>query len=237
MKNPRFLLTLTLIALLVGACTAETTLDANDAPAREGELQQGDVPAERFQHLQGRAGIDASEVYTFEDMRRVGTSKLVRTESGVSFELKTSELVPGDVVTLWMVVFNKPEECSDPCNEDDLGNPDVMTDVLYASGRIIGGSGKAGYAGRRNVGDSDGSIFPAWLGLPSPGLLDAREAEIHFVVHTHGPRISELTSEMLHTFNAGCGPIFDPSLPPVPEELGTYGPNTCESVHFAIHVP
>ncbi len=59
----------------------------------------------------------------------------------------------------------------------------------------------------------------------------------HIPKQTRGPKIPELTNEMLHSFNAGCGPIFEPSLPPVPEELGTYGPNTCEDVQFAVHMP
>ncbi|MDR8392937.1 hypothetical protein NC796_17405 [Aliifodinibius sp. S!AR15-10] len=178
-----------------------------------------------------------SNVYTFEGMNEVGSSRLVRTSNGVSFTLETTELEPGTVVTLWMVIFNNPENCTDDCGNDDLANLDANVDVVYSAGRVIGGSGKATFAGHRNKGDNSGSIFPAWLGLPSPGLRDAKKAEIHFIVHSHGLQIPELVSEMLHSFNAGCGPIFDPGLPPVPEELGTHGPNTCRDIQFAVHLP
>lgn len=178
-----------------------------------------------------------SNVYAFEGMNVVGSSRLTRISNGVSFTLETTDLEPGTVVTLWMVIFNSPENCTDECGNDDLANLDANVDVVYSAGRVIGGSGKATYAGHRNESDNSGSIFPAWLGLPSPGLVDAQNAEIHFVVHSHGPKITELLDEMLHSFNAGCGPIFEPSLPPVPGELGTHGPNTCHDIQFAVHLP
>lgn len=243
MKKLNAIFTFILIIFVGAGCTADTVLDVNEAPAVQsqngdveaaGELAQAGIFAEQNA---GKASSGVSDVYTFADMSRVGTSKLVRTKDGISFVLGTTELVHGTVVTLWMVIFNKPENCSGGCGADDLGNPDVVTDVVYASGRVIGSSGKANYAGHRQAGDNSGSIFPAWLGLPSPGLLDAQAAEIHSVVRSHGPKIPELTGEMLHSFNAGCGPISDPSFPPIPEELGTYGPNTCEDIQFAVHLP
>ena len=183
------------------------------------------------------ASRSTSNVYTFDGMAEVGTSVLVRTSNGVSYNLKSGELEPGTVVTLWMVIFNSPENCVDGCGTDDLANPDAVVDVVYSSGRVIGGSGKASYAGHRSEGDDSGTILPAWLGLPSPGLVNAQEAEIHFIVHSHGPKIPILVDEMLHSFNAGCGPEFEVGLPPVPEELGTYGPNTCRDLQFAVHLP
>ena len=39
----------------------------------------------------------------------VGSSKLVRTDNGLSADLKTTGLTPGHVVTLWWVVFNYPD--------------------------------------------------------------------------------------------------------------------------------
>jgi hypothetical protein len=213
--------------MLLG-CESETLVSPNNSSE--------ELPSVLMKSTQA-ADQSNSNVYTFADMEEVGSSQLVRTSTGVSFKLSTSQLEHGDIVTLWMVIFNKPENCSDDCGNDDLANLDAMVDVVYASGRVIGKSGKTTYAGHRNEGDISGSIFPAWLGLPSPGLVDAQKAEIHFVVHTHGPKIPELTNEMLHSFNAGCGPDFMPGLPPVPEELGTYGPNTCEDIQFAVHKP
>jgi hypothetical protein len=168
----------------------------------------------------------------------MGTSQLVRTDDGVSFRLSTTGLDPGTVHTLWMVIFNNPENCNDGCGLDDFDpSRGVEVDVVYAAGSVIGGAGGATFAGSRREGEEGGSILGEWLGLPTPGLLDPREAEIHFIVHSHGALIPELVAEMLRTFNAGCGPIFDPNLPPVPESLGTHGPNTCTDVQFAAHLP
>ncbi|MDX1619247.1 MAG: hypothetical protein R3224_10720, partial [Balneolaceae bacterium] len=118
----------------------------------------------------------------------------------------------------------------------DLFIPAVEGDLMYSAGTLVGASGRATLAGHRNTSDSDGSIVGELFGLPSFGISDTRTAEIHFVVHTHGPKIPGLVNEMLHTFNAGCGEIFDGFLF-VPESLGTYGPNTCADVGFAVHQP
>jgi hypothetical protein len=62
----------------------------------------------------------------------VGTSTLVRTDHGVSATVETSVLTPGDVVTLWWVVFNNPGECENPlppvspCGPPDVLNPETQ---------------------------------------------------------------------------------------------------------------
>lgn len=226
-----YVVSLLLMMSMITGCDSDSIVASEESNELSLQLNE-----DMYQAGNTAAG-SVSNVYTFVGMEEVGSSQLVRTSTGVSFNLSTSQLEPGSIVTLWMVIFNKPENCSDDCGNDDLANPDAMVDVVYASGRVIGKSGKTTYAGHRSEGDNSGSIFPAWLGLPSPGLVDAQKAEIHFVVHTHGPKIPKLVSEMLQSFNAGCGPDFMPGLPPVPEELGTYGPNTCEDIQFAVHLP
>jgi len=48
-----------------------------------------------------------------------------------------------DPYTLWWVIFNNPEDCSDPCDEDDLFVREVDAAVIWGSGSITpeGGSG------------------------------------------------------------------------------------------------
>jgi hypothetical protein len=208
---------------------------ATVAPEPQPEATQQDLGVTTAHNAAARSTVP---VFAFGTMDEVGTSALVRTDNGVSFHVSTTGLEPGSVHTLWMVIFNEPENCTDPgCSNDDLSNPDATADVTYGAGTVIGGSGRATFAGHRNQGDHSGSIMQEWLGLTEHGLIDAQEAEIHFVVHSHGPKIPRLVDEMLHTFNAGCGPNFAAGLPPVPESLGTYGPNTCEDVQFAVHAP
>lgn len=236
MRHLCFLLVPALIAVFAAGCNADLPIDVNDP--HETGIMTSDPVAELEQmpvEFLGKAASNVTDVLTFGDEHVVGTSRLLRTDSGVSFALRTSALEPGEVVTLWLVIFNEPDECDEGCGEDDLFNPDAKVDVLYGAGRVIGGTGETNYAGRRNVGDNDGSIF-AELGLEAHGLLDAHAAEIHLVVRSHGPKIPNLTGEMLHTFNAGCE--VPPGFPdPLPEELGAPGPNECEDVQFAVHMP
>lgn len=147
---------------------------------------------------------------------------------GATVILKTSDLLPWGAYTLWMVVFNNPAACGEGgCSGADLGNPDVMGDVLWTNGRLIGKAGTASFYGRVLEGDISGSLLTILTGMKTPGLLDARKAEIHFVVRSHGKAIKELAREMITTFGAGCKDA--------PPGTGTPGPNTCEDQQAALH--
>lgn len=179
-----------------------------------------------------RADRSVVPVLTFADGAEVGSSHLVRTDGGVTVELNTTELAPGAAVTLWIVIFNNPSACAtNPCTATDLFVSAVEADALYAAGAVVGAAGRATFAGRRNVGDTSGSLLAILTGAATPGLLDARTAEIHFVVRSHGPVIPELMPEMIQTFGAGCLGVPESGV------LGTPGPNECADVQFAIHQP
>lgn len=82
--------------------------------------------------LAGDALKSVSPVMTMGDAKvEVGSSEIVRREDGVFVILRTTKLPPGEAVTMWLVVFNKPEYCSDPCNADDLENPTVCRRARY----------------------------------------------------------------------------------------------------------
>jgi hypothetical protein len=170
---------------------------------------------------------DDAPVFVIASGKVVGTSKLLRDDKGATVILKTSGLLPWGAYTLWMVVFNNPAACQDGCDEADLGNPDVMGDVLWANGRLIGKAGTASFYGRVLEGDISGSLLAILTGMKTPGLLDARKAEIHFVVRSHGKAIKELAREMITTFGGGCKDQ--------PPGTGTPGPNTCEDQQAALH--
>jgi hypothetical protein len=125
---------------------------------------------------------------------------LVRTDSGVSMRLSTTvggELFDlfdgplgvdwevGDATTNWFVVFNNPGACSDGvCGENDVQEAAMgfdngsMVGVHFATGHIAGSSNWRS-AASLSVGDDTGTGF----GYP---LLNAREAEIHVIVRSHG---------------------------------------------------
>lgn len=150
-----------------------------------------------------------------ESERKVGDSWLTRTANGINLHLQTDQgfLERGEAMTIWAVVFNKPSECAaGGCGEGDLGNPDVMPDVLRIAGGIVGGAGLK-VSGSLREGDTSESLFPQ----PSPGLMAAMTAELHFIVRTHGALIPGEVQEQILTVFGGCGT------------------NDCEDVAFSVH--
>lgn len=229
------------IAALVAVTLSAACGEAN--PADPGST----TPDAEAAHAGGSDGVSTADVVTFaDDELVVGNSRLVRNAAGVSYRLSTSGLEPGTAATLWMVIFNKPKLCTSfppddpisPCGLGDLLDFEgVMPDLMFAAGSLVGGTGKATFAGRRAVRDKSSSMWEVFE-FPSPGLLDAREAEIHFIVRTHGPVVPGMARAMTSTFNGGCGPV-DPVFGPLPDDplIGPVGLNDCEDLHFAVHRP
>ncbi len=185
----------------------------------------------------------SSAVYQFNGTPLEGqiipgtSSKLVRNDSGVSMNLKTTQLEAGSVVTIWWVVFNNPSACSfgdgvlAQCAEMDLfASPDAMPSIMYAAGHVIGNNGKGNFAGHLSAGDASGCytgpIFSDGnpLTFPCNPLVDTRGAEIHLAVHTHGQAVPGLISDMLSTFDGGCSNLG----------RGT-GPNQCGTIQASPH--
>jgi len=132
-------------------------------------------------------------------------SSLFRSKGGVFFTLTTSGLTPGDAVTLWMAVFNNPENCAtNPCSPADFANPAVDGTLLNTGGRVIGFDGSATFGAYRAVGDVTGARPATGTGN---GLVDPLRAEIHLVVRDHG--VAQLGNptvlqEQLSMFFGGC---------------------------------
>jgi hypothetical protein len=212
--------------------------------ARIGALAGGSLAALAVVAGPAHAGADHSTSPAFTipppaPPKVVGLSTLVRTDNGVSATVDTSALTPGDVVTLWWIVANSPEECQaglpglSRCGPADhlAGRGDMS--VHHAAGRIAAEDGTASYGAHLRVGDLSRALFEG-----EPGLVDPRGAEVILVLKTHGPKIPGLTAEMLHTFAGGC---HDQTLPPPliarPEMLGTAGPNDCAEIQVTVHSP
>ncbi len=86
-----------------------------------------------------------------------------------------------EVFTLWMFVFNFPENCSQPCDFDDLMDPDVQFGVYNVAGHVNAGS-LLNLNGRIGVGEPAGA--PPGV-VPHP-LVNPAGAEIHLAVTSHG---------------------------------------------------
>lgn len=129
------------------------------------------------------------------------SAKLVTNDMGATLQVNTSGLPVGHAVTVWWVIFNYPEHCTDgECGLDDAfpppGNTAAGTSVSFAAGHVIGGDGQGNYGAHISVG---GDAAPWHF-----GLLEPRTAEYHFVLRDHGPADPEIVNEQISTATAGC---------------------------------
>jgi hypothetical protein len=162
------------------------------------------------------------------------TASLVRTSSGVSATLRTSELLANHAYTVWFVAINNPAACaSSPCSGPDiLLNPGTDGQVTYGAGHVVGASGQTGFAVHMPVGPIGG-----WL--PDRVFDNPLGAEIHLVLNDHGPVLAEHMPGMIHTYRGGCSDDspFPPIFPPTALADGEPGPNECRLYQVAVFQP
>ncbi len=175
---------------------------------------------------------DSQPVFTFPMMDEDGmevkpsmmvegaAASLTRTSGGISASVRAHDLPPGHAMTLWLVTFNHPENCSDGvCNADDVmpppGNLDVGVGVHYLDGKIANEVGAALFFGTMTPNNTDYAVF----GL---GFEDPFHTEFHYVLRTHGPASDhhDILAAQLGSFNGGC----DQDAPHAP----------CEDIQFAV---
>lgn len=145
------------------------------------------------------------------------SARLQRLETELVTRTDSAELAPGHVETLWWVIFNNPEECATaPCGLGDLFDPAVEAACLAADGAIAGGNGRVAFQDRLAIGEVRDSCLPHFGGTDH-GLIDPWGAEVHLMIHDHGPVQPGLVPEMRSTFAGGCD-FDDPDYP-----LGTFG--------------
>lgn len=131
-------------------------------------------------------------------------------------------------LTIWWVVFNKPENCAtSPCGEPDLFDPTVQASAFYAGGTLTDTEGDAMFVSSlyETVPGKFKKVDPNTSLLGGPGLLNAMKAEIHAVVRSHGPALFDVPGGVRDQLTG----FLDPGC----QELG--GPNECEDIQFAIH--
>jgi hypothetical protein len=198
-----------LVAVFLLACTDQHPPTAPLQPADEAATLH---PMAAAAFGANRAMVETSEVFTFvpEEPVAGAVAQLVRTGSGIAYSLRTNGLMNGHAYSIWWVIFNNPEACDGDCGIEDLfvdfptdltPNPEVNPAVMSGGGNVVGQSGRAGFAGHLNEGQITNE-HPLFIG--GPGLLDARGAEIHLVVRSHGPMIPGMVRLQISTFEGGC---------------------------------
>lgn len=113
-----------------------------------------------------------------------GRATLSRGADWVQVDINTSGLPPG-AYTVWWVIFDTPDGCTDACNEDDLFNPDAHVSVFWATGGIVRRSGDANFLARHRAGDDLGE--PGTQHILGDGSVEPSRAEIHNIIKYHGP--------------------------------------------------
>jgi hypothetical protein len=182
--------------------------------------------------------ISTSNAYGFPGEAWAGqpvagaTSSYSAFAEGVSATFDTTGLVPGHVVTMWWIVFNNPEMCTNGeggfrCGEPDLiimgGDEAIEGTVLHAGGQIIGPDGAGHFGSYLAVGDTDGVM------IEGPGLTNPLGADVHLVLRDHGPVQDGLFVDALTSYGGGCTEA--------PEGTGTLGDYACTQPQFAVHEP
>ncbi|WP_180685466.1 MULTISPECIES: hypothetical protein [Streptomyces] len=189
-----------------------------------------------------------AEIFTFADQADgsldtpVGTSTLARDKSGISATFRTGQLRAHHAYTLWIVVFNRPENCAQPCNEDDIfvgGDPRgpmntatiKAADIhaVYGGGKVADASGTTRIDTHLPVRDASREDLLAKVN-PGAALKETQGAEVHLVLRSHGPKISGQVEEQLGSYAGGCTTFLHP--PAVPKNEGE-----CADLQFAVHPP
>jgi hypothetical protein len=146
---------------------------------------------------------------------------LTRMEHGIAMSMQVGGLRPGDVYTIWWIIFNLPEKCSDDdCGQDDVflmnaegdfildgfgrrqfNRPsieDIHIANMWAAGSIVDEDGTVRFEGHLPIGDTITDV------VFGSGLLYPMTAEIHLIARTHGPVQPGLLDEQLLTAWGGC---------------------------------
>jgi hypothetical protein len=188
-----------------------------------------------------RASVSFSSVYDIVNGGvEVGKSLLLRKKGkGVAMALKTN-MIPDHAATIWWIIWNSPENCKDdPCgsksdadfNNAGTGPGGTALSMMYAAGNIIRRSGVGTFHGYLKEGVIQGSINDQ-VGVDPLPLLDAKKAEIHLVVRSHGPRIPGMEDVQTSSYDGGC-------IPPgfLPFEAIPTNPGECGDIHLSEHLP
>ncbi len=148
----------------------------------------------------------------------IGTTNLVpqagaslsKNNEGVLGTISTSGLTPGHVITLWWAIYNNPEFCANAaCAPPDFNNPAVNSSLQFGGATIADAGGRVSFMGYLAEGDNTGFYqIPAFPNMPNPapGIVDAKKAQIHLAVRTHGmPNPNPVIfQQQLTSFVGGC---------------------------------
>lgn len=220
-----------LLALLLSACQPiqPVTADVAQAAGEEMSLEVDVEPAILRYDSVIRTHPSQGEVRIVEG----ASASVFLTEEGAFARFDTTELIPGDVYTLWWVVINNPDACAEfTCTPPEvLGRSDELLSDLGQADRIVPETEEGHFAAFLPVGE----LPDAWFGN---GFTNPLGAHIHLVINHHGPLIPEQAATMLNSYRGGCTDESLPaSFPTTALSDGEPGPNACALLQVAVLEP
>ena len=171
-----------------------------------------------------------NKIITTEDLidmysgEKRGTSTLTRVDGVISFEITTSNLIPGHVYQIACTIYNNPQNCVGPCDNDDFFENNVEAIGFVMAGKTVN-STSATFKGTLNENDltSYNSLTFTDPDNGWGGLQDALTATITLDVRSKGPAQDGLALTQINNWSGGCTlndwGITDPGSR-VPEEIG-----------------
>jgi hypothetical protein len=193
------------------------------------------------------AAISTADVHWwFDHETAIGSSILVRSESGVTAVVETSGLPAGHAMTLWVIFFNRPEACdSSPCADleaapdellADLFAPSVEADFHVGSGLVTGAGARVVFGGHLAIDDLTGS-GRAEIGFDEGvPLLDPARAEVLLAIHSHGPKLHgrDLKAQ-ISSYLGGCATFLgEAGFATGPDEVPD-SQNECATIQYSLH--
>jgi len=146
----------------------------------------------------------------------------------VAFTVDAKQLEERHGYTIWLMVFNHPENClgSDApegllCGQQDHFNPAAMFSVMYGTGKWANGAAVR-FEGTRQANTPLDIPPDVWLGV---GLVNPGGAEVHLRVRDHGPPQGSNADDQVRTIGGGC---TQESAPLGPGARGNY---QCADIH------
>lgn len=133
-----------------------------------------------------------------------GTTTVMRYLNSARFDFNTRNLVPDNAYTLWIMHYDAPEKCFDPCNcnFDDFVNPDVVPGAIGAmAGRVADPYGQLSVS---NVVDY--GYLPPQSQILFPGAIKDRHSHFTLVLRDHGPASTDpvILEDQLTSWAGGC---------------------------------
>ena len=206
---------------LTGATTITAQFHGGTSPTNQTFFAS--FQADQATDVAGGAGVDVVEVFQwdadgdgvadftngFDQRQQLGssTSQLIRTADGIRFQYDVSGgMTPGDLLTIWWIVFNNPELCQDTnpvapagCGVDDLQTIEVVPANIWASGSVVRSDGSATLTASLPVNDTS-------FALSANSLESPNSAFVHLILRSHLQTVGTATGafNQLTTPSGGC---------------------------------